>query len=436
VIGQQTKLADCLYRLATLALAEQAFARARELGERALALSQKAGEAALEAAVLCLLAQLEVVEGNFLAAREMAQQATDLLAAAGDPNVEEARKLLQMITVAASGDAEAVQQLGDEMRATLARVDALPPEQRLTAVEAELEAARRRNDARQTVLWLMAQCSVYWQLDDAEGCEESFRQAEQAADAAPEPEPARLRALIDLLRQERSEAEVKRDPQSTRLVQAGFEKYQTRAYRAALGDFEAALRAAVQEKDPLSQAQCLLMIGYALLHVGRPQEAVARLGEGQKLAAGLGKHDLLEQLREVQGQAAQALALERTIGCTLEEAEAGLQRPLEEALAGAGTAEAQARTLLARSAGLAAREPEQALELADAALPLTQQSGVKELEIGAGHFKSCLLANQGRLDEARDGLRQALAVAKQEKLADWATTLAAALATLEQHSSR
>ena len=246
-----------------------------------------------------MLAQLEVMEGNRETALGMARESVRLLEGIGNAKVTMAREILAEIeTFDAGGSAEAPPFLA-ELGELLERAKAAGPEGGLAAIDAALEEARRQAVPSREVVALLARGVACWNAGDVAGCDESLRRAEEALGRVGETERAALAELVEMCKAQRAKATAAGPKESDRLYAEAMAKAQAGDMAGALGLFEASLAASRQEGDARGVAVNLLMIGQALLTLGRAEEARERLREGLEVAQEVGDEELLKAMQQV-----------------------------------------------------------------------------------------------------------------------------------------
>jgi tetratricopeptide (TPR) repeat protein len=370
-----------------------------------------------------MLAQLEAMEGDIDTARSMAREAVTLLEGIGAADAARAKEVLAGIEAFAARGQSPDNSLQAQLMEMLKRVTTLPPDQALAEIDAGLASARQANQPAQATLLALARSVVCGRAQDGPGCDESLQLAEEALQRGAENERSPLAGLIEALKKQRAEAETGRKADSVRLYQEAMGRLNAGDPESALALLEDSLVASRVERSDHNVAMNLLTIGQVLLSRGKPAEAVVRLREGLDVAAALEEEELLRNLREAATAAARAAAMLESF-----------QTPLHQVLAEAPTDEARAEALLSRAmtTAWAARNPEEASALAGRALEFARSAGVKALEARVCHFQGMLAARQGRAEEARGQLQQALKLAEDEGLTDLAADLAQALAAMNE----
>ncbi len=297
---------------------------------------------------------------------------------------------------------------------------AMPPGQGLAEVDGQLTAAQTAGDAAREVLLLVARSALQFRGRDLPGCDESLQQAEQALERVEPPQREDLAALVGTLKSQRAGATQDAPAESVRLHAEAMQKHQADDPEAALELFEASLSASREEQNLHNAAMNLSAIGQTLLMLRRPDQAAERLREGLDLAGQLDDQSLASALREAAVAAAHAVEQEKS-----------LQQPLEEALAEAANDQQMAQVLLQRAAALGPSDVDQALPLAERAVGIAQGAEAMELELQARFLKGMLTATAGRVEEAKQELREAQALAEQRNLSEMAGQLAQAITQLE-----
>ena len=298
-LGDLSGQAASLHELASIERAQGNPAEARRLWERSIALEDRIGDVEGRATTLIMLAQLEVREGNRETALGMARESVRLLEGIGNAKVTMAREILAQIeTFDAGGSAEAPPFLA-ELGELLERAKAAGPEGGLAAIDAALEEARRQAVPSREVVALLARSVACWNAGDVAGCEESLRRAEEALGRVGETERAALAELVEMCKAQRAKATAAGPKESDRLYAEAMAKAQAGDTAGALGLFEASLAASRQEGDARGVAVNLLMIGQALLTLGRAEEARERLREGLEVAQEVGDEELLKAMQQV-----------------------------------------------------------------------------------------------------------------------------------------
>jgi tetratricopeptide (TPR) repeat protein len=284
--------------LASLYDAQGNPAEARRLWERSIALEDRIGDLEGRASTLIMLAQLEMMEGNRETALGMARESVRLLESIGNAKVTMAREILAQIeTFDAGGSAEAPPFLA-ELGELLERAKAAGQEGGLAAIDAALAEARREVVPSREVVALLARSIACWNAGDVAGCDEGLRRAEEALGRVDEAERAALAHLVMMCKAQRAESKAAGPRESDRLYAEAMAKLQAEDMAEALGLFEASLAASRQEGDARGVAVNLLMIGQALLALGRVEEARERLREGLEAAQEVGEKEILKAMQE------------------------------------------------------------------------------------------------------------------------------------------
>jgi thioredoxin-like negative regulator of GroEL len=108
-----------------------------------------------------------------------------------------------------------------------------------------------------------------------------------------------LAAMMESVKEHRAQLIAAAGKESDRLFAEATSIFQAEDMAGALVLFEASLRASRQEGDRHGVAVNLVMIGQALLALGRVGEAQKRLREGLEVAQEVGDEKLLQAMQQV-----------------------------------------------------------------------------------------------------------------------------------------
>jgi tetratricopeptide (TPR) repeat protein len=269
-------------------------AEARRLWERSLALAIQTGEVGARATILNTLSRLEAARGNLETALGMARESVRLLEGPGSAHAA-AREILSDLEAMAAGGSGEGPSLPAVLSPVLERARAAGPEGGLAAIDAALDEARRAGAPDREVVALLARSVVCWKARDVFGCDESLRRATEALARVGKEERAWLAGLVEQLKAQRAEAELKG---SYPLYAKAREKARAGDMAGALGLHEASLTISRQTGDVHGVAYNLVMIGLALSALGRADEARDRWREALEVASDFGDEELLKTIQE------------------------------------------------------------------------------------------------------------------------------------------
>jgi len=419
-LENQKGLSASLHQLAIVEEEQGNPTEARRLLQRSIAMKEALGDVAGRAASLSMLAQLEAAEGDFESAVGKAREAVELLEGIGAADAAKAKQVLRSIEALAAGEGRVGGAAMGQLNELMQGLAAMPPNEALAAVDGQLTAAQAAGETTREILLLLVRSALQFREQDLPGCDASLQQAEQALDRVAQLQREELTAFVGALKSQRAGATQVAPAESVRLHAEAMQKHKADEPEAALELLEASLSASREEQNLHNAAMNLLAIGQTLLMLRRADRAVERLREGLEVAAQVGDEDLSKALREVAVAAAGAVEMEKS-----------LQQPLEEALAEAANDQQKAQVLLERAAALGRSDADGALRLAERAVEIARQAGAAQHEVQARFLKGMLTASSGRVDEAKQELQEAQALAEARNLSELASALAQAIAKLE-----